>query len=257
MPKLIREIRMGLPKSYKTGAVVSTYPKPALVLEGDEGGLDVVKQPIVYRTESEILADCNRDAGSLPPITAFNFVDKKAQSLDEIYAVTKDPSSFPAFNRVGNALLRKCPWRTVILDPITKLTDAVFGHLAVAQPGQLNDARKWAASVGLKVIQTIANLNNLPCHFVCIMHTAIEKNETTGEVLYEPIFYSKQRNLIAAQPSQFFYADIISGKPVVYTQPHGYIKGIGARWPEGLPNPCGALFNDIYGKAVQSGETTA
>jgi len=41
-PKLIRELRMGPPKQFKTGAVVGTYPKPLLLCQFDRGGVDIV-----------------------------------------------------------------------------------------------------------------------------------------------------------------------------------------------------------------------
>jgi hypothetical protein len=40
--KYIREGRMGPPKSFKTGAVLGTYPKPLLCLEFDESGGDII-----------------------------------------------------------------------------------------------------------------------------------------------------------------------------------------------------------------------
>lgn len=40
--KQIREIRWGPPKSFKTGAVAGTYPKPLLYFGFEEAGLDVI-----------------------------------------------------------------------------------------------------------------------------------------------------------------------------------------------------------------------
>jgi hypothetical protein len=42
MSKLIRELRWGPPKSFKTGAVTGTYPKPMLYLGFDVDGLSVI-----------------------------------------------------------------------------------------------------------------------------------------------------------------------------------------------------------------------
>src|SRR6266576_6273881 len=71
--KYIREGRMGPPFSYKTGAVVETYPKPMLVLEFDPSGLDVVKQPIERIEYTKLSEYCKKEQSALPPVLAIEF----------------------------------------------------------------------------------------------------------------------------------------------------------------------------------------
>lgn len=262
MPKLIREGRMGPPKVWKTGAVVSTYPGPKLVLEGDEGGLDIIQKPLEVTYISEPTLESILSGEAKPPdITAWRFGKNVSLGLTEEYTVTPNYTDFPEFNRIGNMLLRcppeKFPFRTVIVDPITRLSDIIYGHNSAVNPGSMADARKWAANIGLKVQQTMAQFCNLPCHVVFILHTTTDKNELTSEIRTEPMIYSKFRELVGGLLSQFFYADCDPGEPpnpYVLTQPQLYVKGIGMRWPLGLPPRVGARFEDIYGKAIENGE---
>lgn len=270
MPKFIREGRMGPPMSYKTGAVVGTYPRPLLHLGGDPHGLDIIpatKQAVASPFRMEVTqADVRRvtieelivlrdlPRGSLPPITHLNF-HPDASRLGELYQPAPDSKNFPLFNRAGNLVIEKCPWKTVVVDPVTALTEVILGHYAVSNASGLADPRKWAASVGQKVAQTMSAFNRIQAHVVFIMHSSeAEKNETTSEVRIEPMIYSQFRQVVAGLFAQFFYCAIEGGKPVVWTQPQGYCKGIGTRWPLGLPAKCGAHFMDIYASAVASKE---
>lgn len=251
---------MGPAKSYKTGAVVSSYPKPMLVLEGDIGGLDVIKDPIVWVNDLPGLeAAAKQERAALPPITAYQFARGGGAALNDVYSVTPDTTSFPAFNKVGNLLLQRCPWKTVVIDPITALSNIVLAHHAATQAGNMADPRKWASLVGGKVFQTISILTNLPCHVVFIFHSEIDKNELTSEVRVMPTMYARFRDQVGSILSQFFYQVIEGGKPTIYTQPFGTVQGVGARWPADLATKtkCGVLFNDLYGSAVAKGETEA
>jgi hypothetical protein len=40
------------------------------------------------------------------------------------------------------------PFKTVVIDPITRLSDIIYGHIAATQAAQMADPRKWAASIG-------------------------------------------------------------------------------------------------------------
>lgn len=261
MFKYIREGRMGPPKTYKTGAVVNTYPTPMLVLEGDEGGLDTAlpaRAPL-WITKDEISSYVAKKTSELPPVTAWNFKGTVAKELTNDYSITRDFTAFPNFNTVGNILLKapSFPWKTVVIDPITELSNIIHGHIAAANPGALADARKWAAGIGLKVAQTMSEFCRLPCHVVFIMHVSTDKNDTTGEIVTEPMIYSRFRELVGGQLSQFLYSVVEPGTPpkaFVLTQPSLYVKGIGVRWPANLSPKVGANFLDIYGESVKSGE---
>lgn len=270
MPKFIREGRMGPPMSYKTGAVVGTYPRPLLHLGGDPHGIDIIPlappKPSAYKMEvcqqhvtkltPELFLSekwCEKPRDQLSPITHVNFYNNNSP-LSDVYGPRPDSKNFPSFNLTGNALIAKCPWRTVVVDPVTQLSEIIYGHLAIMQPGQMADPRKWAASIGQKVMQTISSFNRIQAHVVFIMHCETKENETTNKVSTTPMIYSKSREAVAGLFAQFLYAEVRNSKPIVLTQPTGYCTGIGMRWPLGLPAECGAHFEDLYGAAIKAGE---
>lgn len=269
--KNIRELRMGPPKTFKTGAIVTTYPKPMLVFEGDEGGLDVVPDKIEWipastATTNPLAEFCETKRADLPLICAVQFNERATPSLNDLFQPTGNTQSFNDFNKtVNNLFLGGCPWKTVVFDPVTIIQDMVLASFAQSNAKKMEDARKWAGAVGEKTKRIMATVYTLPCHVVIIMHTAKvtlrdpKTNEVVSETM-EPVIYGKIRDFIGSLPSQFFYHDmmVVGGKPQasVYTAPDGRVKGIGARWPK-LPVKCGPTFNDIYGAAVTSGETWA
>jgi hypothetical protein len=249
--KYLREGRMGPPFSYKTGAVVETYPKPLLILEFDPSGLDVVKQPIERIKYTQLSEYCKKPQAELPPVLAIEFqeVEKKVFSLnmDSHSAVTAN-----VILEVVNKLVTEgCPWKTVVVDPITGLTNAFIGYIGINDPKAMLDARKWAYMVGVLIERVIMVVQGLPCHSVFIIHCQTDKNEVTGEIITEPMVPSSFRQRLPGIFSQFFYAAIEGGKPVVYAQPTGFIKGLGMRAPKASPDKTGANFRDIYGSEYE------
>lgn len=247
--KLIREGRMGSPKSFKTGAVCGTYPRPLLCMQFDEGGMDVLKEKVKIVTPEEFSKDlwCKKETKDLPPIMAINFAQKKA-NLTDSYDVKKEASQWQGFAKCVNEIhVAGCPWATIVLDPLTELSECILRHMAQMNSGAMADPRKWAASAGAKVSEVVGSMTGYSCHVVFLMHSQLIKDEQlSGEISIQPMLYSRYREVIAAQLSQFFYAEIKGGKATVLTQPSGYVKGIGARWPADLPASCGATYKDIY-----------
>ena len=243
---------MGPPLTYKTGAVVETYPKPMLVFEFDRGGLDIVKQPIIEceASTAQIVPYCTMERTALPPILAIDFSKTRTKELSLGY-VKQDSTPLILFADVLNAVITNgCPLKTVVVDPVTGLTDAVIGHIGMTNSKAMEDARRWAHMAGEKVSQTIGVVQGLPCHTVFIMHSTEDKNELTNEIKTLPMIPSSLRERIQGLFSQFFYAVLEKGqppKPFVLTQPEAYVKAIGARWPNNLPAKCGATFQEIYG----------
>lgn len=258
--KYIHELRLGRPKTFKTGAVVRSYPKPMLVLEGDKSGLDIIVPPqkVDFTTFDGIDAFANKPTSELPEILAIDFLAKANASFLSSFDIAQDRESFPAFVALGNKLLKGCPWKTIVIDPLNRLVDIIMSYMAVDNKvsGQLSDPRKWANTVGMKIVQICSTFQKLPCHFVCILHTgAPDKDETTSEVSEEPLLPGRNaRGLITGVFGSVFYATIEGGNPVVKTKASGYVKAIGATWPTDLPATCKPLFNDIYGEAVKKGE---
>lgn len=248
MPKLIHEGRFGPPKSFKTGAVVGTYPRPLFVLSFDAGGLEIVREPITYIKLEEVEGYAKKPFSDLPPITAVDLSGSNTNALTVAYSPISDNTTFPNTVAIINSLRKACPWKTVVLDTVTGLSDSIYGHQAATNASALSDPRKWAGNIGMKVKQVITYVNALPAHSVFIMHSEDTKNEQTGEISERPMIYSRLRDEVGGLFSQFFYAFIEGGVAKVRTQPFGLIKGIGCRWPAGLPSTCGATFNDIYGK---------
>ena len=248
--KLIREGRFGPPKAFKTGAVVGTYPKPMLVLNFDAGGLDVLQVPVVYIEPTQLKEYGLKPKAQLPPILAVNFWDKGIVPLNAMFGTYGSPVAYNTFVDCVNIIGASCPWTTVVVDPLTALVEKALGQLAISNSKSLEDARKWAPFIGTKVFQAAQSICTLPCHTVCIMHSDIEKDELTGLVGTYPIIPSKLRAVIGKLFSQYFYATMEGGKPMVYTTDRGYVKGIGARWPHGLPPVCGPTFREIYGTTI-------
>lgn len=253
MKKLIREIRFGMPKQYKTGAVVSSYPRPLLVLSFEEGGLDVVTDTIKYIPPAELPTLLTTDPKTIPPIVAIDFCDSSKKLLTPQYQATGNAAAFNDVITVANALVQSktMPFKTIVIDSITQLSDTILSHIAATQASAMADPRKWAGNIGLKIAQIMGVMNSIDAHIVYIMHAEVDKNETTGEVSVLPLVHSKLRNKIGALVSQFLYATKQGNKPVVYTTDQGLIKGIGCRWPHNLPPICGADFQSIYGKELQ------
>jgi hypothetical protein len=246
--KYIREGRFGKPKQYKTGAIVNTYPKPMLVAELEIGGLEIYDKPkeIQWLKVEEVKA--------IEPKAVVSAIDLSlciTKELNESYGPVPDDMAFSETVRLINTLRERSasfPWKTFVIDTATGLSDCIYSHLAKRNAAALADPRKWASAVGAKVGQVIRYALSLPCHVVVIMHSETNKDELTGSTDEQPMIYSKLRESIGALFSQFLYAIIENGKPVVHTQPFGLVKGVGCRWPKGLPAVCGADFTSIYGK---------
>lgn len=256
LKRYIREGRMGPPLTYKTGAVVNTYPKPMLVFEFDTGGLDVVTHPLVKiemdRSGIRGLDDlCKTPREKLPPITVLDFSTLSSTNLLNADYTKADSIPLILFTDCVNKLIvNGCPWKTVVVDPITGLTGAIVMHIGGTQPQAMNDARRWAFMAGDKVQQIIGVVQGLPCHTVFIMHCEEDENELTKEIRTFPMIPSKLKQRIGGLFSQFFYAVLEKGeppKPFVLTQPEGFVKGIGARYPNNMKAKCGATFQEIYG----------
>lgn len=265
--KLIRELRMGPPKSAKTVAVVGTYPKPMLVFLFDKDGIDVIpSQPIsdatmlkldvTYKDVVEIppmdlIKYCKMKPEELPKVTVIAFYKlNQLQMTDQFIPFAADNAYKEFVNCVNYLVAFGCPWKTYVLDSVTSLCDTMMSSIAKNQHSMLSDARKWSPAVGGKVLQHIGVLNNLPIHCVYIAHSHMEKNETTGDVSILPLGPNRFSEQVGAIVSQYFYATTESGSAKIWTKPKGNVKAIGCRWPSGLAQEVSADFKSIYGKEL-------
>jgi hypothetical protein len=267
--KYIRELRIGPPKSFKTGAIVGTYPKPMLVFMFDAGGLDIipskpptandlnrVKLDILYSDikkiqPSELPTLCKLKSEELPKVTLIDFTEGAKRLMTEQFTPFSDSKQYKDFNTCVNLLVQQgCPWKTFVLDSITSLVDSLMSHVASSQASWLSDARKWSPAIGGKVLQHVSVMTTLPLHCVFIGHSHMEKNETTGEISVLPLGPNRLSEQIGSLVSQYFYATCESGKAQVWTRPKGNVKAIGCRWPSDLPQVVDADFKSIYGKEL-------
>lgn len=269
--KNIHEARMGPPKSYKTGAVVKTYPKPMLVLQGDVGGMDIItpadlkvmQQESIHwlKDEAALKTAVEIPRNAQPALSAYFFREEAPPDVTSDFGVIKDVKSHPKFAMALHTLLHSkqqpFPWKTVVLDPVTVLSEIALAHFGTVHAGKMEDARKWAGAVGSRVYIHLSHFNSLPCHTVAIFHSKEYRDELTQAITTEPIFYGQQRDMIGGLMSQFFYQNVEKEGPVIWTHPMQLVKGIGMRWPDYLyeKKTCKPDFDTIYGKAVERGET--
>lgn len=269
--KLIRELRMGPPKSGKTIAVVGTYPKPLLVFLFDNGGVDVIPtnpattppakdrlplevsmKDVKYVTPNEFAGMCKLPPEQLPKITVVDFGSLRKMQMTEQFIPVADSAAYNAFYNCTNYLVQLgCPWKTIVVDSVTSLCDTLLSFVTEKQVSWLSDARKWSPAIGGKVLQNVATLCTLKnSHCVFIAHSHMEKNELDQNISIVPLGPSSLSEKIGGLVSQYLYATNESGKLEVYTSPKGNVKAIGCRWPSDLPVVCLADFKSIYGKEL-------
>ncbi len=257
--KLIRELRMGPPKAWKTGAIVGSYPKPMLYFGYDHGGVDIIPSvktegyDIIHSDIEFVKAGTFQVKDNPKPVTVVDYSTVSPVTLSLEYMPTKSQEGLQTFYKDYNQLSGKAtlPYKTIVFDSVTGYTDIVLAHLASFNPNAMADARQWAYQAGNKVRQLILSATCLPAHVVFIMHSAIEKDELTQQIRELPSVYSGLRNDICGLFSQAFYATKTPmGKPVIWTNDKMFVKGIGPRWPAGLPQECAPDFKSIYGKEL-------
>ncbi len=263
-PKYIREGRFGAPKTWKTGSIlgnakkgIPSYPQPILHLSFDPGGHeicpDIDRANIIrYETYSRkygIMPQPGNTPGP-PNITVLDLAFRASQDFENTYAPSKDQDAFDDLVKIINCLRRYCPFKTIVVDPVTELSNSIWRHQAVVNPGALADARKWAGNIGMKVQQVIDYVCSLPANVVFIFHEEQNTNEVTKEVSVQPMVYSNLRNYVGGKFTQYFYQEMNGGKPMLRTRGFALIKGIGCRWPQHENDLIGPTFNEIYGKEM-------
>lgn len=270
--KLIRELRMGAPKTFKTGAIVGSYPKPMLYFGFDVDGISVVPYKNIPTSDNQMKFDvCYEEIvfcqpGKLnewvglkeqPKILAVDYTKVKPVTLTLDYTPLKaqeglrlfQDKDIGDFNRLANKT--ELPWKTVVFDGVTGYMETVLSHFSSMNPNRMADARDWAFQVGQMVKRVITSLTTLPCHIVVLMHSEMEKDELSQQIHVIPSVYGKElKNIASGLFSQYFYADKENGKAVVYTNDKNFVKGIGNRWPQGLPTVNPPDFKSIYGKEL-------
>jgi len=272
--KLIRECRMGPPKTWKTGAIVGSYPKPMLVFMFDRQGLSILPKKGYVPQNGELPMDsCYEDVvfekpGSMtavlakteqPRITCFDYTSVMPLEITTDYNPTKSLVAMDKFQQAGtgdyNVLAafvnsgKPFPWKTLLFDSMTGYQDIVLNHMSSFNPLMMSDARVWAAQTGGKVRQLIASATGLPAHVIFLFHTIPpEADDQTKQLQELPNVYSKLNAVIGGLFSQYFFATKNGPKPVIKHMDFMFVKGLGARFPHNLPPECGPTFQDIYGR---------
>lgn len=268
----IREIRFGPPKCFKTGAVVGTYPRPMLVFEFDDGGLDIFpnrgfvwpkdafhlsidlfKEDIKFIKPEELEAECAKEPSALAKVTAIDFSLMRMETPNDLYVPRAAAGGFETLIKCLSTLYKRCPFATIVMDPITGLSELIHCHFAARNPTKLADAQKWAPGIGYQVTKLIGTMSLLSAHTVFLFHETpiMEVDDETRQssmVGVRVMLPSVQaRTAVGGKCQQFLYQSRDMGKPFVQTQDFGSVKcGLGCRWPLGLPVKVGPLFKDIY-----------
>lgn len=269
MQKLIREGRFGPPKTFKTGSVVGTYPRPLLLLNCDEEGytifprrdekirkdfipFEVFYEDLAFAKPDDFDTFCKKPMSEQAPVTVLDVVDMVKQRLmTSFYVPIANSGPLENFVKSVNKLIQVgCPWKTIVVDSITGLNEIVLNHVASVNQAALADPRKWAPMAGNKVAQMIGVLTSTPAHFVAIFHESYRENEKAQDFRTSPLVHSQVRDRIGGLFSQWFYQIKENGKPKIRTTDFGLVKGIGARWPLNLPEVCGPTFREIYGGQI-------
>jgi hypothetical protein len=274
MSKLIRELRWGPPKSFKTGAVVGTYPKPLLYLGFDVDGLSVIPsknapqnaalvpfdisfEDIVVCEPGKLAEWVKKPMSEQPKVLWVDYTKVRPRELTTDFSPLKSQEAFNKFQRTGtgdyNQLANKTelPWKTIVFDGVTGYTEVVLSAFSSINPERMADARDWAFQVGQTVKRVLSSMTMLPCHIVALMHEEMEKNELSQQVNILPSVYGKElKNIVGGLFSQYFYAmKSMTGKPVVMMNDKMFVRGIGARWPV-LTGEVAPDFKSIYGKEL-------
>jgi len=255
MPKYIREGRFGPPKTWKTGSIlgnkkkgIKSYPQPILMLSFDAGGHEIC--PDVAPEDVLLFEDFSKrhaEGRSPAPITVVDLSFKALLDFENTYAPSKDAKTFDETVKVINLLRKSCPYKTILVDPVTELSNTILRHQAVVNQAALADARKWAGNVGAKVQQVIEYCCSLPANVVFLFHTEIVVVEETKKIYEQPMVYSKLRDYVGGKFSQYFYQHIHGGKPILRVKPFELVSGLGSRWPEFTKEIIGPTFEEIYG----------
>jgi hypothetical protein len=270
--KLIRELRWGSPKSFKTGAVVGTYPKPMLYLGFDVDGVSVIpsaKQPvnpalIKFNVTHEEIVQCEpgklrewaaKPESAQPKVLCVDYTSIRPNKLSLEYNPIKDQLALNKFQHPDtgdfNCLqAATLPWKTIVFDGITGYSEVILSHFSSMNPNRMADARDWAFQVGQMCKRLCTAITTLKAHVVVLMHDETEKNDINGQVNTIPLVHGKDmKNMVGGLFSQYFYSAMQNGKPVVWSKDKMFVKGVGTRWPI-IDQDSAPDFNSIYGKEL-------
>jgi hypothetical protein len=252
--QLIRELRFGKPKTWKTSSVVGSYPEPLLLFNFDPDGFTSVSGRTINLITSEDFraALLNKEfKWNTSQVWIIDYTAKGKQRISSDQFKNQTQAPLQRFITDCNALFDNCPFKTVVLDSTTMLNGTVLEFVCQLNSVKMPTLPLWGQILG-KLEEIVGCLCSLPCHLVMIAHEDSEKDELTGEISLWPMFTGQMKKKVGMLVNQYLYATTETGgdgktKGVIYTQPRGLMKGIGMRFPQNRPPVCGPRFSDVYG----------
>lgn len=247
----IREGRIGPYKSGKTKNVLESYPKPLLLLNFDVQGYTCVDPKLLdfIKSSDWLIAP----ATWLPTkdITVIDYSTLTPKLTLNPFRAYEQGTGMSLLTDV-NKLFDFCPFKTVVIDSFTGLNDVMLRFVCAINKITYIDQGSWGQISGksLEIINYMCA--SLKAHLVVIMHEHFEKAELTGEIRILPAAYGKSREEVGKIVSQLFYSIVEKNAKggfdyKVRTKDFGLMKGLGARFPQDLPEVCPATFEGIYG----------
>lgn len=254
MTKQIRMLEFGAPKTGKTSSM-GTYPGPVCLMNFDVDGFSSIhtkktlvlpsvefqkqlKEGVTFKEDEVIVLDYSSLA------TAIQLGKDRPMTVTAIKNFIDDV----------NVLFKHCPFKTVVVDPVTMWDGAVNDFIAGMNSVTQLQIQHWGQAAKKKE-EIINCINSLPTHTIFLAHEDTEKDELTGQIRVIPFVTGQMKNKIGMMFSQFVYATT-EAKPdgtnryVLWTQPKGIVRGIGVRWPQGTAPVVDNNFASLFGGKV-------
>lgn len=255
--KYVRELRMGFPKTGKTYSVVSSYPRPLLILNFEAGGPDCIQESIEYLSVQALLDKLTKKE-TVSPLTCVDFsqfVGKISLTADTAPESTKGVG----YIRIVNALMDYCPFQTIVTDPYTHWDMEINAYVGALSAGMLTQMKgadvkimsipQWGLAKEKKR-SIIQGIQTLPANIVFIGHIQAEKDELTGSISYVPLLSGWLQSAIGGMFSQVLVSDKEVGssgvKYIVRLLDSGLYKNLGGRLAKPGLVTCGPTFKEIY-----------
>lgn len=144
-----------------------------------------------------------------------NDFNKFWKKLHELKTLAKTPETFP--------------YKTIVLDSITTFAGSLMAEVMRQNPSEKRSKVDDTSVPFLPDYQiaishfknTMTSILSLPCTVVATAHIEMNKDETTGEILYQPLVYGKE--LPSWLPMVFeevyrTYSELKDGKSIHYAQ---------------------------------------
>ena len=145
----------------------------------------------------------------------------------------ENPKTPRAYNRMDakvNELLKECPYKTVVFDTVTNLTDIIMNRVTAmngrgGQTPQLQDY--FVLTSDMK--QLVYRCKAWPCHVLFIAHEHVLQDDNTGVLRSVPLTTTKLASRLPGMFNEVYYTDVIAkgseNQYRILTGVKGYKKG--------------------------------